>query len=100
MDKDKKLWLESIGAKAFPEPITYVYTFPGYYGWFNLSERYINETPLNELQETYKRNEKYVWSLLHSKDNRKISTKVMDVFKKSLRFKIFKRIQNFFSRKA
>lgn len=70
MDNDKKLWLEDIGAKVFPEPVKYVYTFPGYHGWFNLSEKYINETSLEELKETYKRNEKYVWSLLHSKDDR------------------------------
>lgn len=100
MDDDKKLWLESINAKAFPEPITYVYTFPGYHGCFNLSERYINETPLHELQETYKRNEKYVWSLLHGKDDRKISTHILDEFKKTFGIKIFKRFRNFFSRKA
>lgn len=97
---DKKLWLEGIGAKAFPEPIKYVYTFPGYNGWFNLSERYISETSLDELQETYKQNEKYVWSLLHSKNNRGISTQMLNIFKKSFGFKIFKRFRNFISGKT
>ncbi|MCI8992997.1 MAG: hypothetical protein HFG80_09830 [Eubacterium sp.] len=60
MDREKELWLESIGAKAFPEPIKYVYMFPGYSGAFNLSERYIDETPIGELQETYRRNGEFV----------------------------------------
>lgn len=100
MEKEKELWLENIGAKAFPEPIKYVYTFPGYNGWFNLSERYINETPLDKLQEMYKQNEKYVWFLLHRKNNRIFPTQMLDILKKPFRFKVFKRFQNFHSGKS
>lgn len=60
MDGKKLAWLESIGAKEFPEPIKYTYTFPGYTGAFNLSERYIEETPLEELKVQYARNEQHV----------------------------------------
>ena len=50
MEKVKELWLESIGAKEYPEPVKYAYTFPGYNGAFNLSEKYINENSLEELK--------------------------------------------------
>lgn len=95
MDREKRLWLESINAKAFPEPIKYTYTFPGYHGSFNLSERYITETPLYELQETYKRNERYVWLLLYRKNNRIFPAQVLNKLKKSVGFKIFKCFQYF-----
>lgn len=71
VDKKKSLWLESIGAKRFPEPILFVYTFPGYNGSFNLSERYINDTPLEELKQHYERNERHVALCLNSEDCRK-----------------------------
>ena len=51
--KEKLQWLTAIGAKEFPEPIKYAYTFPGYSGTFNLSERYIEETNLDELKAQY-----------------------------------------------
>ena len=50
MDEEKKAWLKSIGAAEFPEPVKYIYTFPEYRGAFNLSERYLEETPLEELK--------------------------------------------------
>ncbi len=56
MDRAKILWLESIGAKEYPEPVKYTYIFPGFEGSFNLSERYINETPLEELKARYEKN--------------------------------------------
>lgn len=56
MEKEKAEWLKSIGAKEFPEPIKYVYTFPGYNGAFNLSERYVEETELEELKAQYEKN--------------------------------------------
>lgn len=43
---DKAEWLKAIGAKEFPEPVKYAYTFPGYSGAFNLSERYVEESDL------------------------------------------------------
>lgn len=87
MDNSKKLWLESIGAKAFLEPVKYVYTFPGYNGWFNLSEKYLDNTSLEELQETYTKNEQYVRSLLDSKNHRTVSTQMLDIFKKPFELK-------------
>lgn len=66
MDREKELWLEEIGAKEFPEPVKYVYTFPGYSGAFNLSERYVEETPLKALQEMYRRNESHVAQIIAS----------------------------------
>lgn len=30
MDEEKKAWLKSTGAGEFPEPVKYIYTFPGY----------------------------------------------------------------------
>ena len=56
MDKEKQEWLKSIGAGEFPEPVKYIYTFPGYKGAFNLSERYLEETPLEELKAQYQKN--------------------------------------------
>lgn len=72
IEKEKELWLESIGAKAFPEPIRYTYMFPGYHGAFNLSERYINETPLDELKETYKQNERHALSAIQAEHDRAV----------------------------
>lgn len=100
MDNSKKLWLESIGAKAFPEPVKYVYTFPGYNGWFNLSEKYLDNTSLEELRETYTKNEQYVHSLLDRKNHRTVSTQMLDIFKKPFGFKIFKCIRKFRQRKT
>lgn len=59
MDKDKQAWLKSIGAGEFPEPVKYIYTFPGYSGAFNLSERYLEETTLEELKAQYQKNKAY-----------------------------------------
>mgnify|MGYP007016219655 CR=1 FL=1 len=73
-DKEKRLWLESIGAKEFPEPIKYIYTFPGYCGAFNLSEHYIEEMTIEELKAQYARNEEHVRLCLQRKDNRKSFT--------------------------
>jgi len=53
MDEEKRAWLKSIGAGEFPKPAKYFYTFPGCNVVFNLSERYINETPLEELKARY-----------------------------------------------
>lgn len=64
MEKEKAEWLKSIGAKEFPEPIKYVYTFPGYGGAFNLSERYIEETDLEELKTQYEKNKVYVLNMV------------------------------------
>ncbi|MCI9174444.1 MAG: hypothetical protein HFH49_05765 [Lachnospiraceae bacterium] len=74
MDKEKELWLESINAKAFPEPIKYTYMFPGYRGAFNLSERYVHETPLDELKETYRQNERHALSAIQAEHDRAVST--------------------------
>lgn len=59
MDEKKKAWLKSIGAGEFTEPVKYIYTFPGYKGAFNLSERYLEETPLEELKAQYQKNKVY-----------------------------------------
>lgn len=59
MDKEKREWLKSIGAGEFSEPVKYIYTFPGYNGAFNLSERYLEETPLEELKAQYQKNKTY-----------------------------------------
>ncbi|MCI9100936.1 MAG: hypothetical protein HFH59_06665 [Lachnospiraceae bacterium] len=72
MDKEKELWLESINAKAFPEPVKYTYMFPGYHGAFNLSERYINETALDELKKTYKQNERHALSAIKAEHDRAV----------------------------
>ena len=83
MDKEKELWLESINAKAFPEPIKYTYMFPGYRGAFNLSERYVHETPLDELQETYRQNERHALSAIQAEHDRAVSTCMLCKSKKS-----------------
>ncbi len=59
VDEEKKAWLKSIGAGEFPEPVKYIYTFPGYKGAFNLSERYLEETPLEALKAQYQENKTY-----------------------------------------
>ena len=64
MDEQKKAWLREIGAAEFPEPIKYIYTFPGYNGAFNLSERYIEETTLEELKTQYQKNKSRVEKLI------------------------------------
>lgn len=60
LDEVKIAWLNEIGAKEFPQPVKYAYTFKGYTGSFNLSEQYIEETPLKELKAQYNRNKEYV----------------------------------------
>ncbi len=70
MEKEKEEWLKTIGAKEFPEPIEWVYSFPEYEGTFNLSERYVKETPLNELKDQYMRNKAYADELLKLKKDR------------------------------
>lgn len=59
MDKGKREWLRSIGAGEFPEAVKYIYTFPEYKGDFNLSERYLEETSLEELKAQYQKNKSY-----------------------------------------
>lgn len=67
MNADKVEWLKNIGAKEFPEPIKYVYTFPGYGGAFNLSERYVEETNLEELKAQYEKNKAYVLNMVSAR---------------------------------
>lgn len=67
MPQEKKLWLESIGAKKFPSPVSYTYTFPGYNGAFHLSEEYVRKTPIKELKDQYTRNEEHVKLCLNGK---------------------------------
>ncbi len=67
MDREKREWLQSIGAMEFPEPIMFVYTFPNYNGAFNLTERYVRETPLEELKKQYIKNEAYVKEISESR---------------------------------
>lgn len=64
MDEAKRRWLKCIGAGEFPEPVKYIYTFPGYNGAFNLSERYIEETPLKELKDQYQKNKSYAKEMI------------------------------------
>lgn len=64
MDASKKGWLNSIGAAEFPEPVKYSYTFPSYKGAFNLSERYIEKTPIEELKAQYEKNKAYVHEVM------------------------------------
>ncbi len=70
MEKEKEEWLKTIGAKEFPEPIKWVYSFPEYEGTFNLSERYVKETPLGELKDQYMQNKAYADELLKLKKDR------------------------------
>lgn len=58
LSKEKKEWLSSIGAKEFPEPVKYMYAFPGMVGeaTFTFSEDYLERTPLEELQAQYNKN--------------------------------------------
>lgn len=72
MDREKTEWLDSIGAKEFPEPIKYIYSFPGYSGFFNLSERYIRDTPLEELKKQYKENTAFVMEVIKAKKSQGI----------------------------
>lgn len=72
IDKEKVKWLDSIGAKEFPEPVKYIYGFSGFEGDFNLSERYVEETPLEELKEQYKSNYEFAsnaleWRILQAR---------------------------------
>lgn len=64
MEKEKEEWLKSIGAAEFPEPVKYIYSFPGYEGAFNLSEHYIEETSLEDLENQYKKNKDYAESII------------------------------------
>lgn len=71
MDNEKRAWLVEIGAKEFPEPIKYIYKFPEDDGAFNLSERYIEETPLEELKAQYEKNRAHVQEVIKEKRSRK-----------------------------
>lgn len=70
MDEEKKEWLKAIGAIKFPEPISHTYTFPGYIGAFNLSDRYINETPIQELKAQYQKNKEHAKQINESRRER------------------------------
>lgn len=72
LSKEKEEWLMQIGAKEFPEPIKYTYTFPGYSGNFNLSERYVENTPLKDLKAQYEENKAHVNQVLEAKKTRDI----------------------------
>ena len=67
VEKEKIEWLSSIGAKAFPESVKYVYGFNGLEGDFNLSERYLEETPLEELKAQYERNREFATKALEAR---------------------------------
>ena len=64
MEKEKEEWLRSIGAAEFPEPVKYIYSFPGYEGAFNLSENYVEETPLEDLKNQYQKNKDYAENMI------------------------------------
>jgi len=53
--KEKLLWIKSIGAE-FPEPIKFIYFFGELGGTYNLSERDVNATSLDELKMQYDQN--------------------------------------------
>lgn len=72
IEDEKKEWLLQIGAKEFPEPIKYTYTFPGYSGNFNLSERYVKNTPLKDMKAQYEENKEYVNQVLEAKKSQDI----------------------------
>lgn len=72
IEDGKKEWLLQIGAKEFPEPIKYTYTFPGYSGNFNLSERYVENTPLKDMKAQYEENKEYVNQVLEAKKSQDI----------------------------
>lgn len=87
LDREKREWLQSIGAMEFPEPIKFVYTFPNYNGAFNLTERYVRETPLEELKKQYIKNEAYVKEIFESRktqDNFRLACLVEKGFSKHL----------------
>lgn len=72
MDSKKIEWLSSIGAVAFEEPVKFSYGFEGYHGAFNLSEAYVENTPLERLKAQYDENKNYVLRLISDetrKDN-------------------------------
>ena len=72
VDEEKRAWLKSIGAGEFSEPVKYIYTFPEYKGAFNLSERYLEETSLEELKAQYQKNKIYAEEVVRlgkSQDN-------------------------------
>lgn len=68
---DKAEWLKAIGAKEFPEPVKYAYTFPGYSGAFNLSERYVEESDLKELKAQYEKNKAHALEVIKAKKSEK-----------------------------
>lgn len=47
-----------------------MYTFPNYNGAFNLTEKYVRETPLEELKKQYFKNEAYVKEISESRKTR------------------------------
>lgn len=70
MTPEKREWLKSIGAAEFPEPIKYIYTFQNYNGAFNLSERYVNETPIEKLKAQYEKNKEHAEEVIKAKKSR------------------------------
>lgn len=64
---EKKMWLKSIGAVEFEEPVKYTYGFLGYNGCFNLSVKDIVETPLEVLRQSYEDSKKYALSFQDEK---------------------------------
>lgn len=70
ISEEKQKWLEEIGAKKYPEPITHIYTFRGYNGAFNLSDQYITSNSLEELKAQYEENKLYVSKIITEKAGR------------------------------
>ena len=87
---DKAEWLKAIGAKEFPEPVKYAYTFPGYSGAFNLSERYVEESDLKELKAQYEKNKAHALEVIKRKKSWIRIAKMLDIIKAL--FKIYKSI--------
>lgn len=55
LEKEKLEWLESIGAKAFDNPMIYSTRNVVGDSWYMLSHKYIQETPLDEMKVDYSR---------------------------------------------
>lgn len=60
--------MKEIGAAEFPEPIKFVYSFRNYDGYFNLSEKYLDETSLDELKKQYQKNKEHVQEVIKARE--------------------------------
>lgn len=73
MDTEKRDWFISIGAKEYQDPIRFMYTFDeldNFREIYLVSDKYVEETPLEEIKEQYEKNKIFAQELIELRKNK------------------------------